>query len=88
MKARISQLHMTEAEWQKYSQLVPEAGELIVYDPDKNHDFSRIKVGDGVRALQELDFLLDSAIAAVLKNVRFEDSVDGGRITEYRNKIK
>ena len=83
MKARISQLHMTEAEWQNYSQLVPEAGEFIVYDPDNNHPYARIKVGDGVRVLQDLDFLIDSAILEVLHSVRFEDSVDGGRITEY-----
>ena len=85
MKARISQLHMTETEWQKYSQLVPEAGELIVYDPDTKHPHARIKVGDGKRKLSELDFFIDSAIAEVLKQVRFEGVVDGGRITEYTN---
>ena len=85
MKARISQLHMTEAEWQKYSQLVPEAGELIVYDPDSKHPHARIKVGDGKRTLKELDFFIDSAITEILRQIRFEDSVDGGRITEYKN---
>ena len=85
MKARISQLHMTEAEWQKYSSLIPEAGELIVYDPDSTHQYARIKVGDGERKLSELDFFIDSAIAEVLRQVRFEDVVDGGRITEYSN---
>ena len=76
MKARVSQLHMTEAEWQKYSQLVPEAGELLVYDPDSNHSYSRIKVGDGTRTLKELDFFIDSAITDILQKIRFEDSVD------------
>ena len=85
MKARISQLHMTEAEWQKHSQLVPEAGELIVYDPDSLHPYARIKVGDGTRTLKELDFFIDSAISEILQKVRFEDSIDGGRITEYKN---
>lgn len=83
MKARISQLHMTESEWLKYSQLVPECGELIVYDPDDTHLHSRVKVGDGKRTIENLDFYIDSAIMEVLKQVRFEDSVDGGRITEY-----
>ena len=83
MKARISQLHMTATDWHKYSQWVPEAGELIVYDPDTEHPYARIKVGDGKRKLNELDFFIDSAIAEILKQVRFEDSIDGGRITEY-----
>lgn len=85
MKARISQLHMTEADWFRYSQMVPEAGELIIYDPDATHPYARIKVGDGKRSLGELDFFIDSAITEVLKQIRFEDSVDGGRITEYKN---
>lgn len=83
MKARISQLHMTEAEWQQYFSLIPEPGELIVYDPDNDHPYARIKVGDGIRTLNELDFFIDSAIEEILKRIRFEDSVDGGRITEY-----
>lgn len=85
MKARISQLHMTESEWLKYSNLVPERGELIVYDPDSNYNYSRIKVGDGKRTIKELDFFIDSAISEILKQIRFEDSVDGGRISEYKN---
>ena len=85
MKARISQLHMTESEWLKYSNLVPERGELIVYDPDSNYNYSRIKVGDGERTIKELDFFIDSAISEILKQIRFEDSVDGGRISEYKN---
>lgn len=83
MKARISQLHMTEAEWLKHSLLVPEPGELIVYDPDNSHPHARIKVGDGKRTINELDFFIDSAVTEILKQIRFEDSVDGGRITEY-----
>lgn len=83
MKARISQLHMTESEWLKYSSLIPEPGELVIYDPDSSHPYARIKVGDGKRTIKELDFFIDSAVAEILKQIRFEDSVDGGRITEY-----
>ena len=83
MKARISQLHMTEAAWLKHSSLILEPGEFVVYDPDETHAYARIKVGDGKRTLKELDFFIDSTIAEVLKQVRFEDSIDGGRITEY-----
>jgi hypothetical protein len=83
MKARISQLHMTEVEWLKYSSLIPESGEFIVYDPDSSHQYARIKVGDGKRTIKELDFFIDSTIEELLKQIRFEDSIDGGRITEY-----
>jgi hypothetical protein len=83
MKARISQLHMTEAEWLKHSTLIPEPGEFIVYDPDSKHPHARIKVGDGIRTLRELDFFIDSAVDSILSQIRFEDCIDGGRITEY-----
>jgi hypothetical protein len=83
MKARISQLHKTEAEWQKFSSWIPEPGELVVYDPDGSYAHARVKVGDGKRTLSELDFFITSTIEDVLKQIRFEESVDGGRITEY-----
>ena len=85
MKARISQLHNTEAEWLAYSTLVLEPGELAVYDPDDTYSYSRIKVGDGKRTLSELDFFIDSAVEELLKQIRFSDVIDGGRITEYAN---
>ena len=59
MKARVSHLHKTETEWLKFNSWVPEAGELIIYDPDTSYSYSRIKVGDGRRSLRELDFLID-----------------------------
>ena len=83
MKARISQLHKTEAEWLKWSDWTPNAGEFIIYAPDDEHQHARIKIGDGNRTLAELDFFIDSAVMEVLKQVRFEDVVDGGRITDY-----
>jgi hypothetical protein len=83
MKARISQLHKTEAEWLKLSKWVPEPGELVIYDPDDMHPYARIKVGDGTRAIKDLDFFIDSAIEELLKRVSFEDTIDGGRITDF-----
>jgi hypothetical protein len=83
MKARISQLHKTEAEWLKFSNWTPHAGEIIVYDPDESHPYTRIKVGDEQRTLGELDFFIESSIEERLKQVRFEDTIDGGCITEY-----
>jgi hypothetical protein len=83
MKARVSQLHKTAAEWDKLSYWIPEAGEFIIYDPDETHLYARIKVGDGSRKLSELEFFIDSAVMEVLQKVRYDTVIDGGRITEY-----
>ena len=84
MKARISQLCKTEAEWQKWSQWKPESGELVIYKPDENHPYARVKIGDG-RTLQELDFFVDSALESILKEWRYNELIDGGCITDYLN---
>lgn len=86
MKARISQLHKTEAQWDSTLPWIPEPGELVVYDPDEKHRYARIKVGDGVRTLHELDFFIDSAIAEMLNQIKFESVNDGGRIKAQRKK--
>ena len=83
MKARISQLYMTELEQFRWADEILEPGELVVFAPTDEYPYARIKVGDGKHTLNELDFFIDSAITDVLKQVRFEDSIDGGRITEY-----
>lgn len=83
MKARVSNLHKTESEWVKYKSWVPEAGELIVFDPDTTHDYARLKVGDGKTMLSELPFFIDSAVATLLQKRRFSEIIDGGRITDH-----
>jgi hypothetical protein len=83
MKARVSHLHRTEAEWAKLNAWVPEAGELIVYDPDDHYDYARIKIGDGVKTLKELTFFIDSAIATYLDKQRYSEVIEGGRITDH-----
>lgn len=76
MKARMSQLHKTEAEWLELKNWKPEIGELIVYDPDENHEYSRIKIGDGQRALQDLPFYVETAIETLMQR----RTIDAGRI--------
>jgi hypothetical protein len=85
MKARVSNLHKTEAEWAKLSNWVPEAGELVVYDSDRQHDYARLKVGDGEKSLKELPFFIDSAVNTILQKNRHQEVIDGGRITMYTN---
>lgn len=81
MKARISQLHNTEAEWLKVT-FTPHPGEVIVYDPDYiNYNYARIKIGDGQKNIHELPFIMDSSINEFVQNLQFIN-IDAGRITE------
>lgn len=83
MKARVSQLHKTETEWNKLTNFIPAAGEIVVFDPepDKTHNYVRLKIGDGTTKLINLPFLVDSAIKAM-----FNTCIDAGRITKYIKK--
>ena len=83
MKARVSQLHKTEAEWQKFETLIPLPGEIIVFDPDANCNYSRIKIGDGKNTLKELPFLINSAVSDYLEQQKFNDVIDAGRVKDY-----
>lgn len=82
MKARVSQLNKIEAEWQKFLDWTPEAGELVVYKPDAKIPYARLKVGDGVRPLKDLEFFIDAAAENLLKSKQFTEVIDGGRIAE------
>ena len=84
MKARISQLHKTEAEWKKLD-FIPAAGELIVYDADLKYPYSRVKVGDGVHKVSDLSFFAEAAIEAVLKAHEYSEIIDCGNILDYIN---
>mgnify|MGYP006932857855 CR=1 FL=1 len=74
MKARITLLHKTEAAWNKIS-FQPKLGEIIVYDPDENYNYARLKIGDGIHELKDLPFLVEATI-----NDKSFVAIDGGRI--------
>ena len=82
MKARVSNLHKTEAEWNNLSTpFKPEAGELVIYDPDENVPYARFKVGDANTLLPDLDFFINSAVSDILQKQRYPEILDGGHIT-------
>ena len=56
MQTRIQQKSDIEQNWNQ-SDLVPLAGELIIYLPDANHTASRLKIGDGVTVVTNLPFI-------------------------------
>ena len=56
IKARFSQKHDIEENWQKATGFIPKAGEIIVYDVDANHVRPRVKIGDGTTFVNDLPF--------------------------------
>lgn len=62
IKARQAQKHDIEANWEKAGEngFVPVAGEIIIYDKDATHLKDRIKIGDGVTKISDLDFISSS----------------------------
>lgn len=60
MNARIQHKHDIEANWNKALNFIPKIGEIIVYDIDENYSYSRFKIGDGVRTINDLEFSLDT----------------------------
>ena len=59
-KTRIIQKHDIEANWQKATNFIPKQGEIIVYDIDSNHNYERIKIGDGEHIPNNLPFVTDN----------------------------
>ena len=61
LKTRIVLKHDTEANWETAGNatnpFIPQKGEVIIYDPDGTHTYSRQKVGDGIKNVNELPFL-------------------------------
>lgn len=54
--------HETEEIWDRSNggagvAYVPAAGEQVIYDPDNNYPYPRIKCGDGIKKVKELPFI-------------------------------
>lgn len=59
LKTRIIQKHDTEANWLLATNFTPLNGEIIIYDEDDNHDYKRIKIGNGTDNVNDLDFVVN-----------------------------
>lgn len=61
LKTQVVLKHDTEANWIRAGNaanpFIPKKGEVIIYDPDGTHTYSRQKVGDGIKNINELPFL-------------------------------
>lgn len=56
LKTRVVLKHDTEANWNKATTFIPKKGEVIIYDPDNTHTYSRQKIGDGEKTVVSLPF--------------------------------
>lgn len=63
LNTRIQQKHDIEANWLKAVNFIPKVGEVIVYDIDETHTTPRMKIGDGVKNINELEFIGEKAAA-------------------------
>ena len=59
INSRIQHKHDIEANWLKASNFIPKIGEIIIYDPDENYPFSRVKIGDGNTNVNNLPLITD-----------------------------
>jgi len=80
MKARVSHLYRTEAEWSKLPNFVPLRGEFIVFAPDDQHSYARMKIGDGNTLLVNLPFF---GITELEDPRRANQVIDAGCIADY-----
>lgn len=89
MKARVSNLHKTEEEWEKLGDWIPNSGEFVVYGPDDQYDYARMKVGDGKTPLKDLTFFIDSAISTFLQRL-YKDPlyIDGGKVEHWAENMQ
>lgn len=55
---RIVHKHDTEENWLKATNFIPKQGELIIYDIDKNYNYERMKIGDGINLVNDLPFII------------------------------
>lgn len=75
MNTRIQHKHDTEANWNKALNFVPKSGEIIIYDIDENYKYSRFKIGDGVRTINNIEFSISDQISEAIANIEIPDKV-------------
>ena len=71
--SRIQHKHDIEANWIKAVNFIPKKAELIVYDPDENFDYSRAKIGDGIKNVNDLPFMIDKTEVALKTDILSPD---------------
>ena len=86
---RIQHKHDIEANWIKAVNFTPLAGEIIVYDKDDTHNYTRVKIGDGTTKINNLPFTLPTASSSTLGGVKIGSniSVSSGTISLTKSNV-
>ncbi len=84
LTARTIQMHDVEENWNKAVSFIPKRGEIIVYDPDSLHQFTRFKIGNGITPVGELPFIVEKNIRDFFNNKDDIFYIDSGRISDYQ----
>ena len=83
MKARVSSLYKTEAEWNAIN-FIPLPGEIVIYAPDDaKYTYARVKVGDGITPLHQLPFCLEACVDTKIQEYQQAAISDAGEISSY-----
>ena len=84
LNLRIISTHDTAQRWEKLTEFVPRAGEIIIYDSDDKVPYARFKVGDGKTLLKDLPFSIDSVVMSLFDVSNDTIYADAGRVTRYK----
>ena len=57
IKSRIVLKHDIESNWKQATGFTPLNGEIVIYDPDATHSYSRVKIGNGKDNVNTLPFI-------------------------------
>lgn len=74
---RLVQKHDIQSNWEKATNFIPMAGEIIIYDKDENHSYERLKIGDGIQNVDNLPFVDDAVRSAISSTYEFTSYVAG-----------
>ena len=75
INSRIIHKHDTEANWLQATDFIPLVGELIIYDADLDNPQPRVKIGNGVDNINNLEFTYDKDIFALKTEIPTLDHV-------------
>ncbi len=77
LTTRIVSTHDVEANWKAYPSFIPQLGEIIIYDPDEEHPYARVKVGDGKSYLAAIPFHIQEEARVEIASAFGEPDEDG-----------
>ena len=75
LNGRVISKHDIEENWWLAENFIPQAGEIIIYDPDENYYYSRLKIGDGVQNVNDLPFLIQELTVEEIEEIFDEGMV-------------